>query len=70
MQLVKLLTEILLVVCILGLVLGLANVGSPMFSGLARAFGAVFFILFYITRALEIVAEEEETGGKGAKPRQ
>jgi hypothetical protein len=65
---VKLLTGILLVICILGLVVGLADVGSPMFSGLALAFGAVFFILFYITRALEIVAAAEEAGSKSAEP--
>lgn len=45
--------KILAVISVAGLVLGLADVGNGMFSGLCRAFGAVFFILAYITKALD-----------------
>lgn len=64
----KPLSKILLAVCILGLVLGLADVGNAMFSGLARAIGAVFFILFFITRVLEIASAEEAVDAKNPAP--
>ena len=55
----KTMSKMLLIICLLGLVLGLADVGTPMFSGLARACGAVFFILFFITRMFEFISAQE-----------
>src|SRR5262249_41623965 len=55
----KTLSKLLLFICVLGLVLGISDVGSPMFSGLARAIGAVFFILFFITRMLDFMGAAE-----------
>lgn len=46
-------SNILLAICIVGLVLGLAGVGNEMVSGFALAIGAVMFILAFITRAIE-----------------
>jgi hypothetical protein len=51
-------SKLLLVICVLGLLLGLGDVGNPMFSGLARAVGAVFFILFFVTRMIDVLSEE------------
>jgi hypothetical protein len=45
--------KILAVVSVAGLVLGLSNVGDEMFSGFCRAFGAVFFILAFITKTID-----------------
>jgi hypothetical protein len=46
-------------ICILGLAVGVGNVGSPEFSGLARAVGAVFFVLFFIAGMSKIFGKEE-----------
>jgi hypothetical protein len=64
----KPLSKFLLAICILGLVLGLADVGNAMFSGLARAIGAAFFILFFITRALEFASAEEAVEANSPAP--
>lgn len=45
--------KILAFVAVAGLVVGLLNVGNDMFSGFCRAFGAVFFILAFITKAID-----------------
>jgi hypothetical protein len=45
--------KILAVLSVVGLALGLGNVGNEMVSGLCRAFGAVFFILAFITKSLD-----------------
>ena len=45
--------KVLVVLCLLGLALGLADVGSGTFSGLCRALGAVCFILAFITKAIQ-----------------
>lgn len=42
--------KILLVLSLAGLALGLTDIGNGMFSGLARAVGAVCFALAFITR--------------------
>jgi hypothetical protein len=56
----KPLTKILLVVSIIGFALGLANVGGSAFSGLARALGAVFFVLTFLCRAFERMEAEPQ----------
>ena len=58
----KTMSKALLVICLTGLVLGLSNVGPPNFSGLARAIGAIFFILTYVSRVAELVSAEEGRG--------
>lgn len=50
-----------LYICILGLVVGISNLGGSEVSGLARAIGAVFFILFFITRMFKLFGEEDAT---------
>ncbi|MEW6157471.1 MAG: hypothetical protein AB1813_08570 [Verrucomicrobiota bacterium] len=40
--------NVLLAICLVALVAGFSGIGNPMFIGLAKAVGAVFFILFYI----------------------
>ncbi len=60
----KLLSKILLAVCLLGFLLGLGDFGNSMFSGVARALGAVFFILFFITRLFEIAEAAEPASPK------
>jgi hypothetical protein len=57
----KKLSSILFILSLTSLVIGLSDVGSPVFSGLIRAMGAVFFVLAYITRVIE-KAEAEEPG--------
>ncbi len=49
----KTLFKILATVSIVGLVLGLSDVGDSMFSGFCRAFGAIFFILAFITKTID-----------------
>jgi hypothetical protein len=56
----KTFTKILLVICLLGFVLGLADVGDSVFSGMARALGAVFFILTFLSRAFEKMESEPQ----------
>jgi hypothetical protein len=46
-------STILLVLSIVGLVLGLAEVGGPSVSGLCRALGATFFVLFFLAWCTE-----------------
>jgi hypothetical protein len=46
-------STILLVLCIVGLVLGLTEVGGPSVSGLSRALGATFFVLFFLAWCTE-----------------
>jgi uncharacterized membrane protein YadS len=41
-------TKVLLAICLLGFALGFADIGNSMFSGVARALGAVFFILTFL----------------------
>lgn len=45
--------KILTILCVAGLVVGLSDIGNGMFSGLARAAGAVCFVLAFITRILQ-----------------
>ena len=45
--------KILTVIALVGLVVGLSDIGDSMFSGFCRAFGAVFFILAFITRTID-----------------
>ena len=52
-------TTILLAISVSGLVLGLLDVGGSMFSGVARALGAVFFILVFICRLFEKIEAEQ-----------
>ncbi|EEF59831.1 hypothetical protein [Pedosphaera parvula] len=47
------LSTMLLLLCIVGLVLGLADVGSPALSGVSRALGATFFVLFFLAWCTE-----------------
>ncbi len=47
------LSNLLLAVCILGVILGLAGVINDMVSGFALAIGAVMFILSFNTRVIE-----------------
>lgn len=54
------LSIILAVASVIGLAVGLSDVGSPIFSGFCRAFGAIFFILAFITRLIE---KAEAEGG-------
>ena len=49
---------ILSTACLICLALGLADVGTPIVSGLFRAMGAVLFILSFITK---VVHEAEAT---------
>ena len=58
----KKLSNILLVVCLLGFVVGLADVGGAIFSGFCRAIGAVFFILTFISRVIEKAEAEAASG--------
>lgn len=51
--------KILTILCVVGLVVGLSDIGNGMFSGLARAAGAVCFVLAFITRVLQ---KAEATG--------
>jgi hypothetical protein len=55
----KTLSHLLLGSSLLGLVVGVSNIGNPEFSGVARALGAVFFILFFITRMFKFIGEED-----------
>jgi hypothetical protein len=59
-------SKVLLVISLTGFVLGLSNLGPPMFSGLARAIGAIFFILVYITRVFELIEAESREGVRQA----
>jgi hypothetical protein len=52
------LSIILALVSITGIAVGLTGIGSPIFSGFCQAFGAVFFILAFITRVSEKVESE------------
>jgi|HubBroStandDraft_6_1064221.scaffolds.fasta_scaffold1306270_1 hypothetical protein len=45
--------KILATAAVAGLLLGVLDVGNDAFSGLCRAFGAVFFILAFITKAID-----------------
>jgi hypothetical protein len=56
----KTFTKILLVICLLGFALGLADFGDSAFSGLARALGAVFFVLTFLCRAFEKMESEPQ----------
>ncbi len=51
--------KILVVLSLIGLAVGLSDVGNAMFSGLCRALGAVFFVLAFITKAIH---KAETTG--------
>ena len=54
-------TKILLVICLLGFGLGLANVGNSVFSGLARALRSkCFFSLTFLGRAFERMDAEPQ----------
>ena len=57
--LMKKLSRIFLVVCLVFAVVGFSDIGSSIFSGFCRAMGAVFFILTFITRVIEIAEAEE-----------
>ena len=48
-----------LLVSLLGLAAGFADVGGSMVSGFARAMGAVFFILFFVTNVVSAAAEDK-----------
>ena len=48
-------------ISILGVMIGVSNIGSAELSGLARAVGAVFFVLFFITGMFKLFAEEDAT---------
>jgi len=62
----KKLSSILFIISLISLAIGLSDAGSNEFSGLSRAMGAVFFILAYIRRAIEMAeaAEPAEVPGK------
>jgi hypothetical protein len=45
--------KVLAVFSVVGLVLGLSDLGNGMFSGFCRAFGAIFFILAFITKTVD-----------------
>jgi hypothetical protein len=51
-------SNVLLVICLLGFALGLADVGGAMISGMTRAIGAVFFILYFISRMALLFSDE------------
>jgi hypothetical protein len=60
----KKLSSILFLMAVAGLVIGLSDLGGSIFSGLARAIGAVFFILAFIAKMIEKAeSEEPKTGG-------
>jgi len=50
--------KILLVLAVAGLGLGLSDVGNAMFSGFCRAFGAISFILAFITKTIDKAEHE------------
>ena len=52
------LCRLLLLVSLAGFIVGLLDVGGSIFSGLARAMGAIFFILFFITTIFNAAAAE------------
>jgi len=52
------LSIILAVAAVIGIAVGLTDLGSAIFSGFCRAFGAIFFILAFITRVAEKVEAE------------
>ena len=49
--------KILVACSIIGLILGVANVGSGAFSGLCLAFGAILFGLSFIIKAIQKAEE-------------
>ena len=49
--------KMLAILSVISLVVGLSNAGNGMFSGLCRAFGAVLFILAFITKAIHKAEE-------------
>ena len=55
-------SNILIALCVLGLVLGVADIGGPMISGVARALGAVFFILAFVVKMGEVLDTEKKQG--------
>jgi uncharacterized membrane protein YtjA (UPF0391 family) len=52
-------SKLFLVVSVVAFIAGFGDVGGSIVSGLARAMGAVFFILFFITRLFEAVSAEQ-----------
>ena len=54
--------NIMIALCVLGLVIGVADVGGPMVSGVARALGAVFFILAFVAKMGNVLDTEKKQG--------
>lgn len=52
------LCRLLLLVSLAGFIVGLLDLGGSILSGLARAMGAIFFILFFITTIFNAAAAE------------